>query len=66
MTKREWRQTICLPMGIAAACQKDTDAGWTVFGIVHMNTVSDGAQMGDGAVVVSWKDEPDLTGGVPR
>lgn len=64
--KRTWRQDVCVGSRIAQACQQSTDAGWTVFAVVHMNSVSVGDQYGDGAVVVSFKDEPDLSGGVPR
>lgn len=65
---RKWRQWAMTSDGqwIAQRCQQCTDDGWTVHSIVYASRVQAGDRLGDGAIVVAFKDEPDLSGGVPR
>ncbi len=60
MLKRKWRQELAHWKEAAAYCQRATDDGWTVFAVVPVG----GTPVM--VTVVAWKDEPDLSGGVPR
>ena len=61
---RKWKQLIPVWDDIASRCQKLTDDGWTVHTILPTSNVGD--DLRDGAIIVAFKDEPDLSGGVPR
>lgn len=66
--KRRWKQDLAHWSKIAAQCEKTTGEGWTVHTIVPTTGVENpktGAH-GDGAIIVAFKDEPDISGGVPR
>lgn len=61
---RKWRQGVAPWREIAKGCQSFTDDGWTVHTILPTTHV--GERNADGAIIVAFKDEPDLSGGVPR
>ena len=58
---RTWEQDAVAWEEIARRCQTYTDAGWTVHTIMHVTS-----DRRWGAIIVAWKDGPDMTGGVPR
>ena len=61
---RKWEQVISRWSNIARHCQTLTDGGWTVHTILPTTGVDDDCV--EGAIIVAFKDEPDLSGGVPR
>ena len=66
--KRKWDWFLAHYREIASFCQEATDDGWTVHTILPTTRVanSKNGEVGDGAIIVAFKDEPDLSGGVPR
>lgn len=63
---RKWKQYVCIGTRIAESCRVLTDDGWTVHSIVAASRVNQYGETGDGAIIIVYKDEPDLSGGVPR
>lgn len=65
---RKWHCVIAHYTNIAESCQKLTDDGWSVHTILPSERVANPqtCQNDTGAIIVAFKDEPDLSGGVPR
>lgn len=61
---RKWEQAIAAWDNIATRCQTLTDDGWAVHTIMPTDNIGEDSR--DGAIIVAYKDEPDLSGGVPR
>lgn len=66
---RKWEQRIAHWSTVAEQCQILTDKDWIVHSVVYMHHVNaPGGKnfSAGGAIIVAFKDEPDLSGGVPR
>lgn len=63
---RKWKSWFSQQIHLGKSCQKMTDEGWIVHTIVYSSHVEHEGNVRDGACIVAFKDEPDLTGGVPR
>jgi hypothetical protein len=67
--KRKWDQSVVDWRDIAAECQQITDMGWHVHTIMPTSDVNSSYEDGetvDGAIIVSYFDEPDLSCAVYR
>lgn len=63
---RKWTKSVAPIRDVDGYCQQLTGSGWTVSGILSLAEVRHEGIMQQGACIVAFKDEPDLTGGVPR
>ena len=63
---RKWTQEFAQQRQLAKVCQYLTDKQWTVHSVIYTPSVIHDDVTAVGACIVAWKDEPDLTGGVPR
>ena len=66
MFKRRWKTTVVQGGYIAMRCSELTDDGWTVHTLLPIDSVIHEGAVENGARIVAFKDEPDLSGGVPR
>jgi len=66
---RKWKQPVVEWRDIASECQSITDRGWNVHTIMPTTDIEPRRKeevLVDGAIIVAYFDEPDLSGGVPR
>lgn len=68
--KRKWAQRLVQWRHVAVECQSITDEGWNVHTILPTARVvarrEGDKPIDDGAIIIAYIDEPDLSGGVPR
>lgn len=63
---RKWKHACVQGKFTSSRCEEFTDAGWTVHTIMPIDNVEFEGERRAGVRIVAFKDEPDLTGGVPR
>lgn len=66
--KRKRDQSVAALESVASDCQWFSDNGWTVHTIIPLREVASNLTFAgqEGALIVAYIDEPDLSGVVPR
>lgn len=63
---RKWKTACVQGKFLANRLEELTDAGWSIFAIMSIDAVEFEGERRAGGRIVAFKDEPDLSGGVPR
>lgn len=66
MTRRKWTSVLVVSCEVAEGCERLTDEGWSVHTIYFVGVADVHGRNTYGSRIVAFKDEPDLSGGVPR